>query len=216
MTESAKTYTRIEAGEIFGVSNTVIRRNLQAALAMGFDESLFLTSDNRLTEEALEAIRLYRANEITALQTFADTLTVTSTVSTPTVTVESPAESTTTGIVRHTQQIQESTIARRKHTAALAEFEIPTIEIETIDVDVDDLRALLGLSTSRDEEANAYAAKAKAYGDELTKLKAIEDELDVAAIVADEEAKIEREQAIRAQVRASKTGKRIKSRAAVA
>jgi hypothetical protein len=60
MTEPAKTYTRIEAAEIFGVSNTIVRRNLKAILEFGFDASLLLTSDNRLTERASELIRLYR------------------------------------------------------------------------------------------------------------------------------------------------------------
>jgi len=65
MTEPGKTYTRLEVAEIFGVSNTIVRRNLQAVKALGF--SGLLTSDNRLTERAIELISLYREKNTIAL-----------------------------------------------------------------------------------------------------------------------------------------------------
>jgi len=216
MTEPAKTYTRIEAGEIFGVSNVIVSRNLKAVLDFGFDKSLFLTDDNRLTEEAIEAIRLYRAKETAALQVLADAFAATEAPAVTPTEVMPVSEGITAGIIRRTEEIEANTLAVRERTAQLEAFEIPTIEIEDIDVDVDELRALLGLSTSRQDEADAYRQQAAQHDAELERLKAIQDELDIAAIVADEQAKIEREQAIRTQVRKSSAGKQIKARAAVA
>jgi hypothetical protein len=59
------TYTRIEAAQIFGVSNTIVTRNLKAIEALGFGG--LIDSDNRLTEKAIELIGLYREKNQAAL-----------------------------------------------------------------------------------------------------------------------------------------------------
>jgi hypothetical protein len=58
------TYTRIEAAQIFGVSNTIVTRNLKAIEALGFGG---LLEDNRLTEKAIELIGYYREKNQAAL-----------------------------------------------------------------------------------------------------------------------------------------------------
>jgi hypothetical protein len=47
------TYTRLEAAEKFGVSNTIVSRNLKALLEYGFSSCEILSDDNRLTERAI-------------------------------------------------------------------------------------------------------------------------------------------------------------------
>jgi hypothetical protein len=59
------TYTRLEAAQIFGVSNTIVTRNLKAIEALGFSD--LIDSDNRLTEKAIELIGLYREKNQAAL-----------------------------------------------------------------------------------------------------------------------------------------------------
>ena len=164
----------------------------------------------RLTDETIELLKLWSddRDEFERRASTPSTVTPSEVVAT--------GEGITAGITRRTQAIEASALATRRHTEQLAAFTVPTIEIEDIDVDVDELRALLGLSTSRQDEADAYRQQAALHDAELERLKAIQDELDIAAIVADEQAKIEREQAIRNQVRKSATGKQIKARAAVA
>jgi hypothetical protein len=74
----------------------------------------------------------------------------------------------------------------------------------------------LGLSTTISREADAYREQARQHRAELETLHNLQEQLDIARIVADEQAKIAREQAIRDQVRKSELGKQIKSHAAVA
>jgi hypothetical protein len=60
-----QTYTRLEAAQQFGVSNTIIARNLKALVDMGFMD--LTTDDNRLTERAIYLIELYRAKDFSML-----------------------------------------------------------------------------------------------------------------------------------------------------
>ncbi|NJN62312.1 MAG: hypothetical protein HC795_12995 [Coleofasciculaceae cyanobacterium RL_1_1] len=59
------TYTRLEAAQQFGVSNTIISRNLKALSEMGF--AALTTDENRLTERAIYLIDLYRAKDFSML-----------------------------------------------------------------------------------------------------------------------------------------------------
>lgn len=205
------TYSRRDCEQFLGITNQAIGKRIKA-IGLKYPGVLKATMNgDRLTDETVELLKLWvddrteferRATE--ASMTFA------------TVTVAPVGEGITAEIMRRTQEIEATALITRRHTEQLEAFEIPTIEIENIDVDVDELRALLGLSTSREREADAYRQQAAQHNAELERLRAIQDELDIAAIVADEQAKIAREQAIRTQVRKSATGKQIKARAAVA
>jgi hypothetical protein len=61
------TYTRLEAAEKFGVSNTIVSRNLKALLEYGFSSCEILSDDNRLTERAIYLIELLRAKDFSML-----------------------------------------------------------------------------------------------------------------------------------------------------
>jgi len=62
-----KTYTRLEAAATFGVSNTIVARNLKAVIEYGFDKSALVTDENRLTERAIYLIGLYREKDFSML-----------------------------------------------------------------------------------------------------------------------------------------------------
>jgi len=55
-----KTYTRIEAGKIFGVSNTSIKNYLKNLVQRGFSDETLFTQDGKLTEKAIELIGYLR------------------------------------------------------------------------------------------------------------------------------------------------------------
>jgi len=204
------TYTNRDAAPLLGISDVAVGKRLKSIRAAhpGFIETTM--DGKRLTDESIELLKLW-ADDRAAFERRASTP---STV-TPSEVVE-PSGGITAGIMRRTEAIEATALATHDRITQLEAFEIPTIEIEDIGVDVDELRALVGLSTSREREADAYRQQAAQHDAELERLKAIQDELDIAAIVADERAKIEREQAIRNQVRKSAVGKQIKTRAAVA
>ena len=56
------TMTRVDAGAKFGISNVMIRKNLDSIEAMGVSPTELYTN-NRLTERAIELIELYRSDK---------------------------------------------------------------------------------------------------------------------------------------------------------
>ncbi len=213
------TYTRLETAQQFGVSNTIIARNLKSLVEMGFMD--LTTDDNRLTERAIYLIELFRNKDFSLLddELEADRLACDPLQSDvcdhEPIATDEPI-GLTAGIALRTESIHSTALATSRHTQELAAFEIPTIEIEDVSVDVEELRSLLGLSTSITREADAYREQARQHQAELETLHNLQEQLDIARIVADEQAKIAREQAIRDQVRKSELGKQIKAHAAVA
>ena len=214
-----QTYTRLEAAQQFGVSNTIISRNLKALSDMGFAD--LTTDDNRLTERAIYLIELFRNKDFSLLddELEADRLALDPLQSDvcdhEPIATDEPI-GLTAGIALRTESIHSTALATSRHTDELRAFEIPTIEIEDVSVDVEELRSLLGLSTTIAREADAYREQAQQHRAELETLQSLQEQLDIARIVADEQAKIAREQAIRDQVRKSELGKQIKAHAAVA
>jgi hypothetical protein len=186
---------------------------------MGFEG--LTTDDNKLTERAIYLIELFRNKDFPMLddELEADRLTCDPLQSDvcdhEPIATDEPI-GLTAGIAIRTQEIHSTALATSRHTDELRAFEIPTIEIEDVSVDVEELRSLLGLSTSITREADAYREQARQHQAELETLHNLQEQLDIARIVADEQAKIAREQAIRDQVRKSELGKQIKAHAAVA
>jgi PII-like signaling protein len=211
------TFTRVQAAEICQTSNRSISNWLNAFEEIhGLDGIL---ENNQITELGLERLEERAAIGATAYREKYQSVE-------PTIaTQDEPIEATiatdepiglTAGIALRTEEIHSTALATSRHTDELRAFEIPTIEIEDVSVDVEELRSLLGLSTSITREADAYREQARQHQAELETLHNLQEQLDIARIVADEQAKIAREQAIRDQVRKSELGKQIKAHAAVA
>jgi hypothetical protein len=212
------TYTRLEAAQQFNVSNTIIARNLKSLVEMGFEG--LTTDDNKLTERAIYLIELFRNKDFSMLDDELDDRLTCDPLQSDVCDHEPIATDEpiglTAGIALRTESIHSTALATSRHTDELRAFEIPTIEIEDVSVDVEELRSLLGLSTTIAREADAYREQAQQHRAELETLQSLQEQLDIARIVADEQAKIAREQAIRDQVRKSELGKQIKAHAAVA
>ena len=206
------TYTRVQAAEICDTSNRSISNWLKEFDAIhGLGDML---ADNQITEAGLD--RLKERAELGAAG-YREKHTVTETPATPaTVTVEAMPEGITAGIMRRADAANSSALAINDRTAALSKFEVPKVDLDIPEIDVEDMRALLGLSTSANTEADAHRANSDAYQKQLDTLQALQDELDEAKIIADEKARIAREKELRAKVRAAEMGNEIKASVAVA
>ena len=212
------TFTRVQAATTCQTSNRSISNWLKAFEEIhGLDG---LLENNQITELGLERLEERAAIGATAYREKYQVVTSTACDETIDAEIEPDTDTApqgiTAGIVRRTQAIQANALAISRRTDELAAFEIPVTQIDDVEIDIDELRALVGLSSSRANEANAYREQADRHQAELEQLQKIQDQLDIEAIIADEQAKIEREQAIRSQVRKSLAGKEIKARAAVA
>lgn len=210
------TFTRVQAAELCQTSNRSISNWLNAFEEIhGLDGIL---EGNQITELGLERLEERAAIGATAYREKYQSVEASTQRDEPieaTIATDEP-RGLTAGIALRTESIKSSALATSRRTDELRAFEIPTIEIEDVAVDVEELRSLLGLSTTITREADAYREQARQHQAELETLQTLQDQLDIARIVADEQAKIAREQAIREQVRKSEMGKQIKERAAVA
>jgi len=205
------TYSRRDCEEFLGISNQAIGKRIKT-IAGKHPGVLEATMQGiRLTDETVELLKLWaddraeferRISEAPATHVNA--------------TVETAPESQSAATMRRADAANSNALAVQDHTAALSKFEVPKADLEIPDIDVDDLRALLGLSTSANSEADAHRANSDAYQKQIDTLKALKDELDEAEIIADEKARIAREKELRAKVRAADMGNDLKASVAAA
>ena len=206
-----ETYSNRQAAPLVGISDPMVGKRLKAIRAAhpGFIETTM--QGKRLTDETVALLKLW-ADDRTEFERRASEAPATHV----NATVETAPESQSAATMRRADAATSNALAVQDHTAALSKFEVPKADLEIPDIDVDDLRALLGLSTSANSEADAHRANSDAYQKQIDTLKGLKDELDEAEIIADEKARIAREKELRAKVRAADMGNDLKASVAVA